>query len=235
MLFFNDIRRNAMKKFTTGLLAAAITAGVLGTTPAAAYDQGNFIVRAGAAGVYPTGESDPVRLESDGTNLGKVEADSAWSLGISFTYMATDNIGVGLLGAWPFEHDIEGSDGDIDGVDIGSTKHLPPTLTAQYHFDLANKKLHPFVGAGINYTYFFDEDSELSGTKDLDLENSWGWALEAGLDYELDNNWIVGAQVYYISIETEADIEANDGSKVVDGLDVDINPWVYMLSVGRKF
>ncbi len=38
------------------------------------------------------------------------------------------------------------------------TKHLPPTLTAQYHFDLANKKVHPFVGAGINYTHFFDED-----------------------------------------------------------------------------
>jgi outer membrane protein len=229
MLFFNDIRRNEMKKSMTGLLAAAITAGMFAATPAAAYDQGTFIARAGAAGVYPTGESDSFL----GGN--KVEADSAWSLGLSFAYMATDNIGVGLLGAWPFEHDIEGSDGALDGKTVGSTKHLPPTLTAQYHFDLANKKLHPFLGAGINYTHFFDEDTEgpLKGT-DLDLDGSWGWALEAGLDYELDNNWLIGAQVYYISIETEADVEAGN-TKVLNNLDVEINPWVYMISVGRKF
>ena len=219
-----------MKKSMTGLLAAAVTTALLGASTASAYDQGNFIARAGAAGVYPTGDSES--LDASGS---KVEADSAWSLGLSFTYMATENIGVGLLGAWPFEHDIEGSDGDIDNVDIGSTKHLPPTLTAQYHFDLANKKIHPFVGAGINYTYFFDEESDLPGTKDLDLDNSWRWALEAGVDYELDNNWLVGAQVFYISIETEADITADNGSKVVYGLDVDINPWVFMVSVGRKF
>jgi outer membrane protein len=231
MLFFYDIRRNAMKKSMTGLLAAAITAGMFGMNPAAAYEAGDFIARAGAAGVYPTGESDSVRLKSGGTNLGKVEADSAWSLGISFTYMATDNIGVGLLGAWPFEHDIKGSDGALDGAgDVAETKHLPPTLTAQYHFDLANKKVHPFVGAGINYTYFFDEEGKgILEKADVDLDNSWGWALEAGLDYELDNNWLIGAQVFYISIETEAEI---DGLRKFD---TEIDPWVYMVSVGRKF
>ena len=216
-----------MKKSMTGLLAAAITAGMFAATPAAAYEQGNFIARAGAAGVYPTGESENL------SGLGKVEADSAWSLGISFTYMATDNIGVGLLGAWPFEHDIEGSDGVLDDLGtVAETKHLPPTLTLQYHFDLANKKVHPFVGAGLNYTYFFDEDTKgaLSGT-DIDIDNSWGWALEAGLDYELDNNWLIGAQVFYINIETEAELEALNNNTY----DVDINPWVFMVSVGRKF
>lgn len=218
-----------MKKTMTGLLAAAITTGMFGMTPAAAYDKGTFVARAGAAGVYPTGESDSFL----GGN--KVEAESAWSLGLSFTYMATDNIGVGLLGAWPFKHDIEGSDGALDGEKVGSTKHLPPTLTAQYHFDVADQKVHPFVGAGINYTHFWDEDTSgpLNGT-DLSLDDSWGWALEAGLDYELENNWIIGAQVYYINIETEADVKAG-GTTILNNLDVDINPWVYMVSVGRKF
>ena len=68
----------------------------------------------------------------------------------------------------------------------------------------------------------------------MDLDGSWGWALEAGLDYELDNNWLIGAQVFYISIETEADVEAGN-TKVLSNLDVEINPWVYMISVGRKF
>ncbi len=220
-----------MKKTMTGLLAVAVTSGLLGMSAASAYDQGTFVARAGAAGVYPSGESDSVRLKGTGTNLGKVEADDAWSLGLTFTYMATDNIGIGLLAAWPFEHDIKGSDGALDGAGkLAEVKHLPPTLTAQYHFDLANQKVHPWLGAGINYTYFFDEDTKgpLKGA-DIDVDNSWGWALEAGMDYELDNNWTVGAQVFYISIEPEADI---DGLKKFD---VEVNPWVYMVSVGRKF
>jgi outer membrane protein len=222
-----------MKKSMTGLLAAAVTTALLGASSASAYDQGNFIARAGAAGVYPTGESENIG------GFGKVEADSAWSLGLTFTYMATDNIGVGLLGAWPFEHDIDGSSGALDSLGtVAETKHLPPTLTAQYHFDLANKRVHPFVGAGLNYTYFFDEDTKgaLSGG-DIDIDNSWGWALEAGIDYELDNNWLVGAQVFYINIEPEADIKvpAGLGGGSVNDVDVEINPWVFMVSVGRKF
>ena len=216
-----------MKKSMTGLLAAAVTTALLGASSASAYDKGDFIARAGAAGVYPTGESENI------AGLGKVEADSAWSLGLSFTYMATGNIGVTVLGAWPFEHDIEGSSGALDDLGkVAKTKHLPPTVTAEYHFDLANKRLHPFVGAGLNYTYFFDEDTKgaLSGT-DIDIDNSWGWALDAGLDYELDNNWTIGAQVYYINIETEAKLEAVGNNKY----DVDINPWVFFLNVGRKF
>jgi outer membrane protein len=233
MLFFNDIRRNAMKKSMTGLLAAAITAGIFGMNPAAAYEAGDFIARAGAAGVYPTGKSDGIG------GLGKVEADSAWSLGLSFTYLATDNIGVSLLGAWPFEHDINGESGALDKLDdpLAETKHLPPTLTLQYHFDLANKKVHPFIGAGVNYTYFFDEEAkgDLDNLGvDVDIDNSWGWALEAGLDYELDNNWLVGAQIFYISIEPEADFKGTPVGNV-NNVDVEIDPWVFMVSVGRKF
>ena len=105
---------------------------------------GTLIARAGAAGVYPNDESENI------AGLGKVEADDAWSLGLTSAYMATDNIGIGLLGAWPFEHDIDGSSGALDDLGtVAETKHLPPTLTAQYHFDLANDKVHPFLGAGM--------------------------------------------------------------------------------------
>ena len=215
-----------MKKTMTGLLAAAVTTGLLGMSSAYAYEKGDFIARAGAAGVYPNDESENIE------GLGKVEADDAWSLGLTFGYMVTDNIGVGLLGAYPFEHDIDGSSGALDDLGtVAETKHLPPTLTLQYHFDLANKHVHPFLGAGVNYTYFFDEETKgaLDGTN-IDIDDSWGWALEAGLDYEVADNWLVGAQVFYINIETQAKLSAF-GKKY----DVDINPWVFMISAGRKF
>ena len=97
--------------------------------PVMAYEPGDFIARVGPVGVYPTGESDDL----DAVPGGQVEADNAWSLGVTFSYMFTQNIGVGLLGAWPFEHDIEpkGALKDVDSRDVGETKHLPPTVTLQ--------------------------------------------------------------------------------------------------------
>jgi outer membrane protein len=201
------------KRFATTLLATLIA------TSAQAYQAGDMVLRAGAAGVMPTGESDAIPALSNA----KIEAQDAWSLGITFTYMATDNIGVGVLAAWPFEHDID----VVGGSEIASTKHLPPTVTLQYHFD-STSKLHPYVGAGFNYTTFFDEDINLPGAS-LSLDDSWGLAGELGLDYELENNWLVSGQVWYIDINTEASITG------VPKFDVEIDPWVVMLSVGKKF
>ena len=213
------------KRLATTLLATMIA------TSAQAYQAGDFVVRAGAAGVYPTGDGSITPVPG-----GSVEADSAWSLGISLTYMATNNIGVGVLGAWPFTHDIDGK-GALAGADIGETKHLPPTVTLQYHFDNGSK-LHPYVGAGINYTAFFDtkEGSALSGAK-LDLDNSWGLAGELGVDYEMQNDWLVGAQVFYIDIDTDAKVSGTGAPPAgIDGTyNVSIDPWVFMVSVGKKF
>ncbi|MGB5259338.1 MAG: OmpW family outer membrane protein [Gammaproteobacteria bacterium] len=215
------------KQSLKGALAAILgTAAALSAVPAAAYQAGDMILRAGPAGVFPTGESEGI----GGLPVGaKVEADDGYSLGINFTYMATSNIGVEVLGAWPFEHDIEG-EGSISALDtVAKIKHLPPTVTLQYHFDTGSK-FHPYIGAGINYTYFFDEDTKgaLSGA-DLDLDDSWGLAGEIGVDYELQNDWMVSGQVWYIDIETTADVTG------LPNFDVQIDPWVVMFSVGKKF
>ncbi len=133
-----------------------------------------------------------------------------------------------MLGAWPFEHDIKG-DGTLASDDVGSFKHLPPTVTLQWHFPTGTN-IHPYVGAGVNYTFVFDEDTTgaLAGV-DMELDDSYGLAAEAGVDFELDNNWLVSGQVWYIDINTEADLEG------VGKLDIEVDPWVYMLSVGKKF
>jgi outer membrane protein len=206
---------------------AAATAAVFASTSAFAYEAGDMMLRVGAAGVYPTGDSEDI----DGLPANaKVEADDAWSLGITFSYMFTDNIGLGVLGAYPFEHDIEGKGSISDLGKVGSTKHLPPTVTLQYYFNNTSR-FTPFIGAGVNYTYFFDEDTSgaLSDTN-LDIDDSWGYALEGGVDVDINDKWMVSGQIYYINIETEASVGAIPGK-----FDVDINPWVYFLSAGYKF
>lgn len=208
----------------TSLLASSAT---LGMSNALAYQAGDLILRAGVAWVSPTGDSEEITGLTAGA---KVEADDAVSLGLTGTYMLGNNLGVGLLAAWPFEHDVDAK-GSISGLGtVAETKQLPPTLTLQYHFDTGSM-LHPYVGAGLNYTNFFSEDTKgaLAGL-DLELDDSWGLALEAGVDYELNNNWLVSAQLWYVDIETEAKIQTVPGS-----YDVDIDPWVFMVGVGKKF
>lgn len=211
------IRKNVLSTAMAALFAS---------TPLMAYEAGDIMLRVGAAGVYPNAKSDELTPIAAGAT---VDADNAWSLGLSLSYMVTDKVGLGVLGAYPFEHDIV-ADGTISSLgDVASAKHLPPTVTLQYHFD-AGSNLHPFVGAGINYTYFWDENTKgaLTGVN-LDLDDSWGFALEAGLDYEFSNSLLASAQVYYIDIDTEADLEG------IGKFDVQIDPWVYFISLGKKF
>jgi outer membrane protein len=222
-----------MKSSFSKRLGIALLLGstLLTATMAGAYEAGDWIVRVGAAGVYPTGEGN-VKGIPDAT----VEADSAWSLGINGTYMATSNIGIELLAAWPFSHDID-CKGSISALGTcADTMQVPPTLTAQWHFDTGSK-FHPFVGVGVNYTNFFDTNTK-GALKDaggsLDLDDSWGLAGEIGLDYDLGNDWMIGGQIYYMDIDTEARLKISS-SGYDEKFNVSIDPWVYMISVGKKF
>jgi outer membrane protein len=131
-------------RFVSTLLAASITPVA---TSAQAWTAGDILLRAGGAGVSPSGDG--------GT-------DSAWSPGISLTDMATDNIGVGVPGAWPYTHDIKGKGVLAGAGKPGDTRQLPPTVTLQYHFD-TGYRLHPCAGAGINYSNLFSTRGALTG------------------------------------------------------------------------
>jgi outer membrane protein len=212
------------KTILNNVMGMVLASGMLlGTGNACAWQAGDLLLRAGAAGVMPTGNSD------DLGGGAQVEADDSWSLGLTMTYMATNNIGVGVLAAWPFSHDIKGTGALAGSGTVAKTDQLPPTVTAQYHFDTGSA-LHPYVGAGLNYTTFFNTDTKgvLAGNK-LTLDDSWGLALEGGMDYDLGNDWLVSGQVWYLNIDSKAHI--NGGS----GVDVAIDPWVVMIGVGKKF
>ncbi|WP_417568192.1 OmpW/AlkL family protein [Marinobacter sp.] len=213
------------RTFKLGVLAAAVMAAA----PAVqAYEAGDFIGRVGAATVAPDASSDPI------TNVGadaRVDVDNNTQLGLTLSYMLTDKIGVGLLAATPFSHDIEGA-GDLAGAGkLAETKHLPPTVTLQYFPMPSGSKLQPYLGAGVNYTVFFDEKTAgaLAGT-DIELDDSFGLAAEAGVDYMITENVGVNAAIWWIDIDTEAKIGAANQT-----VDVEIDPLVYMVGVSYKF
>ena len=221
-----------MKKALTITLAVALAGS---SVIAQAYEQGDWILRVGATTVDPDTDSDDINLPLPGDPVAEAEVDDDTQLGLTAVYMVTDHIGLELLAATPFEHDI--SSGAL-GLDVGSTKQLPPTLNVQYYFLGTDSSFRPYAGIGINYTVFFDEDTAgefdaVAGKSDLSLDDSWGLSLQVGLDYHINDKWLLNAAVWNLDIETTATIKTETFGKIKT--DVDIDPWVYMVGVGYKF
>ncbi|MEX6503483.1 OmpW/AlkL family protein [Pseudomonas zhanjiangensis] len=219
------------------LLALSLLATALAAPLAQAYQAGDVILRAGAATVAPNEDSS--NLSIAGTKVGGTKAtlDSDTQLGLTATYMLSEHLGVGLLAATPFKHSVGVKGlGALDGK-LADIKHLPPTLTLQYFPLDASSRLQPYVGAGLNYTLFFDEDltsqREGQGFSNLELDDSWGLGLEAGMDYALSDNLLLNASIWYLDIDTEASVDLAGVGKVK--VDVDVDPWVYMVGLGYKF
>lgn len=222
--------------FTASLLALAIAAPL-----AHAHQAGDIIVRAGAITVDPQESSSDIWVAGLNDVAGtKATLDSDTQLGLNFAYMVTNNIGIELLAATPFSHNVgvKGMPGDFAGLNgnLGELKHLPPTLSVVYYPLDSSSAFQPYVGAGINYTWFFDtelsSEAEGKGFSGLDMKDSWGLAAQVGMDYMLTDNIMFNAQVRYIDIETTGTTSLN-GSKVK--VDVDVDPLVYMVGLGYKF
>ena len=200
-------------KLKTALLAGmALSMGFAGT--ASAFEPGDWLVRVGATYVNPA---------SDNHDIVSVESDTSVSL--NFTYMMTDVWALEVLAAVPFKHDIE----LLDGTKVGSTKHLPPTFSLQYHFR-PTEQFQPYVGVGLNYTTFFSEKTQdaLEGV-DLSLGDSWGLAGQIGFDVLFNDQWFFNLDVRYIDIDTKARL---DGDSIGT---VEIDPWVFGGHIGFRF
>ncbi len=210
------------------LVLAAAT--LLCTASTFAHEQNELFFRVGAASVQPDASSGAVLG-------GGVDVENATNLGFTGTWFINKHWGVEVLAALPFEHDIVGS-GALKGVDIGSTKHLPPTISVQY-YPLEGESFQPYVGLGLNYTSFFDTkttktlDTALNGKTSLSLDYSTGIAYQLGADFKVSDNVYINAAIWKIDIETTADINVN--GKHAASVDVSIDPTVFMLGVGFKY
>jgi outer membrane protein len=206
--------------YTLGILAAALVAS---TSTAMATQAGDWLVRARVINVAPATESGDLSTISGA----QVDVEAEETVEVDFTYMMTRKLGLELILATT-NHDIAG-DGILKGTKIGSAGVLPPTLTLQYHF-APHASTRPYAGVGVNYTHFYDVESDLGGTN-VELENSVGMSAQVGTDYSLTNGWFMNVDAKYIDMDTTATLTgAVNGS-----VDVDIDPWVLSMGIGKSF
>ncbi|MBO9475162.1 OmpW family protein [Shimia sp. R10_1] len=189
-----------MKRMTSTLALTAVLAAF--SAPAFAQSQGDWTVGIGFGNVNP---------KSGNGTLANLEADVDDNTRPIFTleYFIRDNIGIELLAATPFSHTVTLS----NGATAGKVKQLPPTLSVNYHIP-TNSKFTPFFGVGLNYTTFFEEESAL-GT--LKLDDSWGIALNAGVDYAVSDKGAVRFNVRWIDIDSDVTLDGgNIGTAEID-------------------
>lgn len=200
-----------MKIVTVGLLAPLSLCSLAAFSQVA--EEGDWIVRVGVHDIDPKSNNSPV-----------VSVDSDTQVTFDFSYLFTDNWAIEVLAAVPFEHKIRLT----DGTHVGSTKHLPPTVSFQYRFGTGD--FQPYVGAGINYTIFSSEKTRgpLAGS-DLDLDSSVGAAFQVGFDYAFNDRVIFNAVLRSIDIESDADLDGSPLTKVaIDPIAIGINiGWIF--------
>ena len=187
-----------MKK--TLLAAAALCALTSGAAMAQNYPQdGKWMVRARAVHL-DSANKDSTPLDLSVNNKMIPELD--------ISYFFTPNFAAELILTYPQKHDVRAG-----GAKIGSLKHLPPTLLAQYHFTQLGA-FKPYVGAGVNYTRFssvrFDPAVAAALNPSID-KNSFGGALQVGVDIPLSKNLYLNVDVKKVFIKTDV---FSSGNKV---------------------
>jgi outer membrane protein len=107
----------------------------------------------------------------------------------------------------------------------------------QYHF-FPKKRFRPYIGAGINFTIAYAEEASnsletaLGGSTDVEAGNSVGWAVQAGIDYDLDDRWFLNLDIKYVAISVDADIVTGATKREIE---VDINPVIIGAGIGYRF
>lgn len=226
-----------MKKL---LSAALLVTGAIASFSGIASAEGNpWMLRARVINVSP---DESAKLSVGGSGLaGSASIDQSYVPEFDITYFFTDKIAAELiLGVTP--HDVKATNVTVPGaltnatVDLGDVWLLPPTLTLQYHFKNGSK-FKPYVGAGVNATFFFNED-EGPVADSIDYDPSFGPALQAGFDYDLDGKeggWAVNADIKKIWINTDVTVDFTTALSAKVNADVDINPLVVGIGLAYKY
>ena len=185
-------------------------------------------VRLRAVGVAPD-ESAKIGIIG-----GDVAISNALIPELDFTYFFTENFAAELI-LGTAKHEVQAIETAAGNVDLGSVWLLPPTLTAQYHFYTSDKKVFkPYIGAGVNYTLFYNVKS--GAVADVKYDNALGYAAQLGFDLMLDEKFFINVDAKRLFLSTDVTIDA---SNLAPGLSipatVDIDPWLFGVGVGMKF
>ena len=156
---------------------------------------------------------------------GSVDIDNSYVPELDLTYYFDPHWSIELI-AGTTPHNVTHTP---TGLDLGKVWLLPPTLTVSYHF-APDASFQPYVGAGVNYTIFYNQGGEAAGI-DVDYENAWGWALVAGFDVPIADNWKFNVDVKKLFLNTNVTVTVLPSTKVY--ADVDIDPWI--IGVGFRY
>ena len=185
-------------------------------------------VRLRAVGVAPDESA------SIGIIGGDVAISNALIPELDFTYFFTEHFAAELI-LGTAKHDVQAINTLAGDVNLGSVWLLPPTLTAQYHFYTSDQKVFkPYIGAGVNYTLFYNVKSgDVAG---VEYDNALGYAAQVGFDLMLDDTFFINFDAKRLFLSTDVTVDA---SNLAPGLsipaEVDINPWLIGVGVGMKF
>jgi outer membrane protein len=205
-----------MNKSALGFILAAIT--LAGTATAQESQESPWLVRARAVHIDTADKSDPIGGVGASDRL-HVSDKTIPEFDIS--YFFTPNWAAELILTYPQKHTVT-----LDGASIGTFKHLPPTLTAQYHF-LPGAVFNPYVGAGVNYT-LLSKVELLNGAARLE-HDSVGLALQAGVDFRIDSRWSINVDVKKLQLRSDVEIGGVKASRVK------VDPVLLGVGVGYRF
>ena len=202
--------KTMMKSVVVALIALATSQAMAQESP--------WLVRARAVYIDPDNKSTPVGGVGAADRL-EVATKTIPELDIS--YFFTPHISAELILTYPQKHKVR-----LDGAEIGSFKHLPPTLTAQYHF-APGATINPYLGVGVNYTRI-SKVRLLDGAGDLE-NDSWGLALQAGVDFRINERWSINADVKKVNIRSDVYVGGANASHLK------VDPLLFGLGVGYRF
>lgn len=238
-----------MKKTILALAVAAVFAPTLAMAEA-----GDIVVRLRATHINPDEESRLGQKTDDAYGAGTAAAlygdananlrvDSNTIAEIDFSYYITKNIAAELILALGTRHDVStsGTGALLNKNGLGSVNLLPPTLTLQWHF-MPDQMFDPYVGAGVSYVRAMDNSlvaDTVVGDRPIRIDHSsWGPAIQAGFDVNLQDRWLVNFDVKKIWFDTDVHLDTYGsvgpaGYRKIDSLDID--PWVVSVGFGKKF
>ncbi len=200
-----------------------VVAGILPCTVLAQGEKSPWMIRVRLLDVEPDDDSSAITVIG-----GKAEVDDSITGDVDFSYFFSNNIAAELTLAVA-EDDVEATNTSVGKIDLGDVKLLPPTLTLQYHF-IPDGKFRPYVGAGVNYTVFFDDDP--GDARSIDYDNAFGYALQAGIDIGINENWAINLDVKKIWLETDVSVGAL-GTTVKT--EVDVDPWLFGIGLAYRW
>lgn len=205
-----------MRKTAIAIAASLATLAAVASTASA--QEGPWLVRARAVHLSPADKSEP--LGGVG-NADRISVESRTIPELDISYFFTPHLAAELVLTYPQKHEVM-----LDGAVIGSFRHLPPTLLAQYRFD-AIGAFTPYLGAGLNYTRI-SSIHLLDGAATLE-NHSFGAALQAGVDYNLGKNWSLNLDIKRVNIRSDVMVAGARVSRVK------VDPTLVAVGVGYRF